>query len=569
MAVWRTLTSVRFAVLQISILVVAGLIGAILRQLPSFALHDPSAYAQQMAQMHAVYDPLSVLGINVGPAMVDVFERLGFFRVFSAPWFVFLLTLLVVSIVVCTLDRTPDLWRQAHRVRIVQAPQFFDVRLDQRARFGAVAEEDALAGLREVLRRSRFKVREERVAGSAADVVHVYGDKYQYFKLATLFTHLGLILFLAGAAVTVAFGFETVVFLGEGQTAPVQSVGTPDNLLVKNVHFDAPLRPDGGFADFRTDLAVYQNGEQVARKTIRVNDPLEFDGYVFHQNTFGPAAQLMIHDATGQLVWDGPVLLAGELAGLPQGFLTIPGSDTGLLVVLDKKSDGTGVLALTGISGTADAQGSNIAFIRVMNVGETTDPLTTGGYSVTWSAASAYTGMVIKRDPGQGLIWIAYLSLISGLVLTFYFPRRRVWARISDGKLQLAMLADRYVNAEREFDQLLEIACAALGQQRRIRRSWRNRPSQCPGTRSSARRADLRSRAAVAWQPRTRHRSALRHRAAGRVRRADRRDRQSPAARRRPTRAGSRPAWRAAVRRSASPPCGARTRRRSRGIDLQ
>ena len=43
--------------------------------------------------------------------MVDVFERLGFFRVFSAPWFVFLLTLLVVSIVVCTLDRTPDLWR--------------------------------------------------------------------------------------------------------------------------------------------------------------------------------------------------------------------------------------------------------------------------------------------------------------------------------------------------------------------------------------------------------------------------------------------------------------------------
>jgi cytochrome c biogenesis protein ResB len=39
--------------------------------------------------------------------------------------------------------------------------------------------------------------------------------------------------------------------------------------------------------------------------------------------------------------------------------------------------------------------------------------------------------MVIKRDPGAGLIWIAYLSLISGLVLTFYFPRRRVWARLS------------------------------------------------------------------------------------------------------------------------------------------
>ena len=52
--------------------------------------------------------------------------------------------------------------------------------------------------------------------------------------------------------------------------------------------------------------------------------------------------------------------------------------------------------------------------------------------------ASAYTGMVIKRDPGQGTIWIAYLSLISGLVLSFYFPRRRVWARLADGRLEVA-----------------------------------------------------------------------------------------------------------------------------------
>ena len=135
---------------------------------------------------------------------------------------------------------------------------------------------------------------------------HVYGDKYRFLKLATLLTHLGLILFLAGAALTTLLGFETVVFLGQGDTAPVQPVGTPDNLLVKNVNFEAPTRPDGSFADFTTDLAVYQNGQQVARKTIRVNDPLYFDGYAFHQNTFGPAEIMTIHDPVRRAGMAGP-----------------------------------------------------------------------------------------------------------------------------------------------------------------------------------------------------------------------------------------------------------------------
>jgi cytochrome c biogenesis protein len=442
-------------VLQISILAVAGVFGAVLRQVPSFALHDPSAYADQIAQIHAAYDPLSILGLNVGPGMVDVFERLGLFRVFSAPWFVFLLTLLVVSIIVCTLDRLPDLWRSAHNVRVVQAAPFFDLRLEHRAAYADAGAAGADA-LRDVLRGSRFRVREEiadEKDGTTA-VRHLYGDRNQYLKLATLFTHLGLILFLAGAAVTTALGYETVVFLGEGQTAPVQSVGTPDNLLVKNIHFEAPTRPDGSFADFRTDLAVYQNGQQVARKIIRVNDPLEVNGYVFHQNTFGPAENLSIWDSNGQLVWDAPVLLDGSLAGRPQGFLTIPGSDLGLLVVLDRATDGTAILALSGITSQPLSNGGNLCFLEVVGLGSTTEPGTTCGYTIGWASAGAYTGMVIKRDPGQGLIWVAYLSLITGLALTFYFPRRRVWARLAGDRLEIAMAADRYVDVEREFGRL-------------------------------------------------------------------------------------------------------------------
>ncbi len=493
---WRTLTSVRFAVLQIIALAVAGLIGTMVRQIPSFALRDPAAYAREIADLHQRYDPLSILGFNVGPGMVDLFERLGFFRVFSAPWFTFLLTLLVVSIVVCTADRTPRLWRGVRLVRVAQPAGFFDLRLPERAAFAGV--ELSPEELARLIRSRRFKVRQEEGGAASSDVrprraaarppesgaqppqsdVHppesaahppesavrfVYGDRNQYFKMATLFTHLGLILFLAGGAVTGALGFETVVFVGEGQTAPVQPVGTPNNLLVKNVRFEAPTRPDGSFEDFRTDLAVYQNGREIGRKTIQVNDPLSLAGFVFHQNTFGPAADLQIRDPGGRLVWTGPVLLAGQLLELPQGFMTIPGSDIGLLVLLTRDASGTPELVLTGIASAPDGAASETLFLTALDPGGTTDPRETAGYEVTWTRASAFTGMVIKNDPGQGLIWLAYLSLISGLILTFYFPRRRVWARYEGGRLQLAMLADRYVDARKEFGQLLEDIAARTG----------------------------------------------------------------------------------------------------------
>jgi cytochrome c biogenesis protein ResB len=62
--------------------------------------------------------------------------------------------------------------------------------------------------------------------------------------------------------------------------------------------------------------------------------------------------------------------------------------------------------------------------------------------------------MVVRSDPGQPLIWLAFGLLIVGLALTFYFPRRRAWARIADDRIALAFLADRYVDQERELGQL-------------------------------------------------------------------------------------------------------------------
>ena len=442
----------------------AGVIGAVMKQVPAFALHDPSAYAAQMAQIHATYD--ATMGRR---RLVDLTERWASSASSRAPWFVFLLTLLVVSIICCTLDRTPDLWRKERLVRAVQPPPFYDLRMDNRALVVNV-DEAALGDVMSVLRRSRFRVREQRVAEAAGnDVVNIYGDRNQYFKLATLFTHLGLILFLGAAALTTALSASRRwSSWARARRRPSRRWARPTTCWSRTSTSRRPPAPTDRSRTSARISPCTSNGELVARKVIRVNDPLEVDGFVFHQNTFGPAETLQITDPNGKLVWTGPVILDGELAGRPQGFMTIPGSKIGLLLVLDKDARAAApLLALTGLDPEGRRRpGEHRLPARPRRRGRPASRPRRPATRSPGQSAGAYTGMVIKRDPGQGVIWLAYLSLITGLVLTFYFPRRRFWARYENGRLHLALLADRYVDAEREFEKIVDTITARTGSQR-------------------------------------------------------------------------------------------------------
>ena len=73
------------------------------------------------------------------PRVVDVLERLSLFAVFRSPWFSAGLTVLVISIVACTLDRTPRLWRGVRETRVIQPEPFFDPILPDRAAMDGVA----------------------------------------------------------------------------------------------------------------------------------------------------------------------------------------------------------------------------------------------------------------------------------------------------------------------------------------------------------------------------------------------------------------------------------------------
>jgi cytochrome c biogenesis protein len=286
--------------------------------------------------------------------------------------------------------------------------------------------------------------------------------------MATLISHLGLILFLIAGVVTWRFGDEQGLVVAEGDTLTVQPIGTPGLLLVQNLGFDAPGLETGNPTDFTTDLAVYRDGQLLQRKTIRVNDPLTVGGYTFHQNGFGPAPDIEIRSTTdGAILWSGPVPLTDAASGLPYGAFPIPGRPFGIELLLNRSAAGVGelfaepyVVRGTLADGTPDVRrGFPVAVVN----GETR---TMAGVdlSLTLRGFSQYTLLIAKRDPRQGIVWAAFLSLIVGLAITFYLPRRRVWARLrGDGRLDLVGRSDRHVDFDREFGGLIDDLVVARG----------------------------------------------------------------------------------------------------------
>jgi cytochrome c biogenesis protein len=455
------LANVQFAMVQIAAIALVASVGVALKQLPDYALLSASDYALEMGKLRAIYEP------TLGP-LTDLFERLGFFRIFTAPWFSALLVLLTVSIVVCTLDRLPKIRAVTARSRVEQPSAFFDASLPGRGEIVLATP----VGSQQVDNAAERVAREMRAAGWDAQFVTdpentsgriIHGDKFRRSYRFTLVMHTGLVLLLIGAALSGILGYTQGILLTSGEALPVGKIGSESGLVIQNRGFSAPRTETGAFADFATDLAVYQGGVEVAQQIVRVNTPLMYDGWSFHQNFFGPSAALEITSATGDLLWSGEAPFTATAEGAPYATLPIPGSDAGIELLLQRDAAGVAavlVIASEPISPESAGSGElRTLFASVLAPGETASA-PGANFSVRLNSLSSYTGIIARRDPAALIVWLAAALIMVGLTLTLRRPRARLWIRIrpSQPHADAALLLERGARAEQAAPLLRRIA---------------------------------------------------------------------------------------------------------------
>lgn len=509
--IWRILTSVRVAVLYISLLALFGLLGVVIPQIPEAMRGNDAAVQAWIETKRDTFGPLT-----------DPMYRAGLFSVFQARWFLFALAFLVLFVTTCTLNRWSPTFRNVFRPPARVPDRFFES-----AHNRAVFDPAPSPRVRDALAAMRFgRIDAEQRDGAT----YIFADRYPWAQLATFVSHLALILFLAGGLVSWATGFTANRFAGEGSVFPVFAVSDPGQIQVRIDDAVGRYGESGNPLDFRTHLTLFRNGQEVKSGVTTVNDPLAFEGYRFHQVAFFPyGAALRIRDAaTGNTVFNetfpleetiaapvvtvrnatGAIVLADTIA--PTDFLDVASGTTlqppggpviwlGLtaldeerwqLVAFDPAAGDSGDQLRMDEGASGELSGMTIAFDDVVALpaalgvdipggsGQTLaqlaggdgdrslllvsagqpaislapgEPAIVGGYEYVFEGSREFAGISVKRDSGAWFIWIATGMLVIGLGITFYVPRRRLWIRITPERTQIAALAEKSGGFEKDM----------------------------------------------------------------------------------------------------------------------
>jgi cytochrome c biogenesis protein len=446
---WRFLGSTELAVVLLIAVVLGALVGTLFPQLTPDMAADPAASARWLTAAQEKY------GFLFG-----LYQALGLFDVYHSPWFLALVAALVLNTIVCTVDRLPVLWRAVRaRPRIEQAETFYE-RTPHRVSLPVASVGQGEKALRRVLSRRHYHVVAERQNG----VTYLFAERNRPARLATLVTHTSLVLLVLGTLWSGWGGWrERAVALGPGQ---VYDVGHGQSFAVRSDGLEIERYPSGQPSDYRAHLTVLEKGREVKRKTVRVNDPLTYRGVSFYLYSYGPAGRVRATDAKGQ-----PVPLQAEA-----GQEVTPGEVT---LNFAGEGDGQEIVApsLDLVMRLVFYYQGPSLFVQATRSGETKpfgagsirggDSLEIGDVTFEF-ALDRYIVLQVVHDPGFKGVILAGFLVMGGLIFSFYFPHKRLWARVTADELRLAGRAERdAVGFEREFASLVKGLKKGLGKRSR------------------------------------------------------------------------------------------------------
>jgi cytochrome c biogenesis protein len=83
---------------------------------------------------------------------------------------------------------------------------------------------------------------------------------------------------------------------------------------------------------------------------------------------------------------------------------------------------------------------------------------TIGDYEYTFERQAEFVGIDVRRDRSDRLVWIGAFAIVVGLAITFWVPRRRLWAKITEARTSLAGQAPGHANYSRDLRDLVRDA---------------------------------------------------------------------------------------------------------------
>lgn len=374
---------------------------------------------------------------HFGEGTIRCFEFLGFLDLFHSWWFISILSFLSINLLICSFQRLPSLW---------QVVSFPPVRLDtDREKAIPFREslffsgEDPWPRAERVFRDEGYHLRREGEAIPLCAVAY----KGQWSRIGPYLVHLSILIVLLGATIDALFGFRGYVNLPEkGVVDSFQLQNGKDwrklGFSLRCDDFEASYY-EGGHRpkNYKSQLTVIENGQEVMRKTLMVNRPLVYKGIHIYQSSFGNMGEvksvtLSLENPSRKesfqltaLVGE-PTRLEGTdyqlqiLRFLPdfaldERFLAFSRSEefNNPAVEVEIRKGGRPWLRTWVFEKFKEFHGPK---------GKSEVRLGLIHYDVP-----QFTGLQVTRDPGLGWVWTGFALMVFGLGVSLLMAERKIW----------------------------------------------------------------------------------------------------------------------------------------------
>jgi cytochrome c biogenesis protein len=430
------LSSVRFGVTLLVLLVIASMIGMLIMQ-------------QNVEGFDKYYAELT-------PSQQLLWGKLGWFDIYHVWYFNALLLVLSLNIVLASIDRFPKAWTFFSRPK-----------LDAGATWLKGQEQNAVLQMEGENRQSVA----ERISAACKSVglkakitekgnrTFVFAEKDRWNRLGAYAVHVALLTIFTGGFLTSQFGRTGQMFLKPGMTSN-EMMETEFNLdQQKPVTLQLPfevtctdiqqklIKDDGPITanntiDWMTRIRVKdESGEHDA--LVHMNAPFDYRGYRFFQASFAPSGKArtvtvrLLPEQGGEPL-DVTLPRDGE-ATLPDGTkLALADFWADVSVGPEENVDTSdynnpaAVLNVTPPGGQAERA---FAFPPAMAENAPIAKRAVGGYTYRLTdfekAANAHI-LSIQHDPGSTVVYIGFGLLGLTLIAVFFFSHQRVWALIEE-----------------------------------------------------------------------------------------------------------------------------------------
>jgi cytochrome c biogenesis protein len=420
--VYQTLASVRTGIFLIIVVGVFSAVGTVILQRPTSEPED----------LQRAYSPETLM----------LLDRLGLTDIFHAWWFLLLLSLFCLCLIFVSVDRWPNAWKMyAKPVRFAAPP--FRASLPQSVKIAVAGEAEALPVTERIL--SRFGFKAERVTENGA--TGLFAEHQRFSVFAVYLVHLSLLCIFAGYIVDGIVGYRGNINVPEGQA--LGEISLRDNrggeskkalpFLIRCDGAGEETYADGSPKKWWSKLALIENGQQVAAKTIVVNDPFVYQGIRIYQASMGQSgtpksltftATSIAGGAAAEVVvpLGGKALLAdGESLSVLRWVPDYYVQDNEIYKKSDEPDNPAVQLGLTNAKGE-----TRKLWILYSQMNSTKGQDAPYEFAIKDAAWVKYTGLEVSHQPGQFDVWIGVVLMACGLVIAFYTQHVRIWATVTD-----------------------------------------------------------------------------------------------------------------------------------------